>query len=190
MKVLKKKTILIIGIISISVSIVVFGFIVIADNFLPLGSQRFTEFYKFHSTEMNLINAVEKFEVKNPDYLLPDTVYLPSGQKIHMNKIQRDTNLYAYFFYLYDSNKNQIIVFYIRQQSEASCTLGFIGVNQGLTLGNCKIVNDNINSEDNRELKKEFEENILDKLGIKYEKEGNSAPIFNNWFNKHKKTNY
>lgn len=161
-----------------------FALYVFADNFLPLGSQRYTEFYEFHINEMELIKAIGKFKVENPKYSFQATELLPTAKKVQVPYLERDTNLHVYYLHLYNYVEKQIVCFYIRHQDRSSCKLGFVSINRWLPFADWKRVNKDLAGEENREAKREFEEDILDKLDIKYEKEGNSAPIFHDLYDK------
>ena len=139
------------------------------------------------------MNAIIRFREANPKYLLPESEFLPNGTNVHLQYFEQIQYPPGYSGYLYNMEKNQIIHFQITneipilKEEKSPSILYFVGVNEGLTLGNWKDVNDDISGEENEEMKSEFEHTILDKLGIEYEKEGNSAPLFHNLFN-HKST--
>lgn len=186
---IKNRKIRIVILISSIVFMVVLGFLIILDYAMPLGGNRFVESYKFNCTKEELKNSIEKFRKENPEFSLPEDEYLPNGIMVQLPYFEDIQYPFGYSGYLYDSEKNQIIHFYITKEipvmrgDTPPCILDFVGINEGLTLGKWKLINKDFNSSDNKRMKKEFEETILNKLGISYEKEGNNKPIFYGIFN-------
>jgi len=141
-----------------------------AIKYVAPGSYPFAEIYEFNSNEKQLIDLVENFKKNNPQYNVP------------MNNLfdgRKDSNDYWFHVYLYYPNENELIYFWIRQSSSSSekTEIGLVSINEGLILGNWKEVNDKFSRSENREIKKKFEERVLNKLGLEYKDEGNGMKI-------------
>ncbi|MPT36111.1 MAG: hypothetical protein E2604_13740 [Flavobacterium sp.] len=134
-------------------------------NFAP-GSYPYAEEYDIDSSEKTLITAVENFKKHHPEYCVPNTITI-QGNLTTLNNGRRNANDYWYHIYFYYSDTNQIVKSWLRPIDSMSTTFAFIGINQGLEIGNWKEINHDLTGKDNSSEKQKFERLILD--GIKKE---------------------
>lgn len=137
--------------------IVVFLSRITACNFAP-GSYPYREEYKVNVNESILVEAIQDFKKDNPQYVVPDQAQLVDGRN---NETGQD---YWYHIYFYYENENRIVKCWIRPSEKDKATFAFIGINQGLELGNWKMINKDYSRSENKEEKKKFEERILNKI--------------------------
>ena len=146
-----KKTVIILAILTLIVGGVIwFGY-----NFAP-GSYPYAEEYEINVKESDLIKAIQDFKKDNPQYIVPEQTQLKDEQG-------GDRKLW-YFVYFYYPQENQILCTWTRPIDKGKTTFAFIGINQGLELGNWKMINKDYGSSENKEEKKKFEERILNKI--------------------------
>jgi len=130
----------------------------IGYNFAP-GSYPYVETYEINVNDSTLITAIRKFKSDNPQYNVPTQTQLKDGP--------RDSNDHWYHIYFYYMKENQIVKTWVRQTDMNKTTFAFVGVNNGLILGNWKFINKDFSRSENKEQKKKFEERILNKLEYK-----------------------
>ena len=82
-----------------------------------------------------------------------------------------DTNRHSYNVYINNYGKNQIIHLEIQAFDSNKSVIHYIGVNQGLTLGNWKMINTDFSKKEKLTMLNDFEKNILNQLGINYKRE-------------------
>lgn len=143
-----------IGIILIA-SFVIIGVIWFAKSFAP-GSYPYAELYEIPVDEATLIEAINKFKNKNPQYCVPDQVKLKDGRK--------DKNAYWYRIDFYYPEENQIIFTWTRPANKGTTTFAFVSINDGTVLGNWKDINKDFSRSENRNNKKKFEDRILNPI--------------------------
>lgn len=136
------------------ISIAIFG--CISCNFAP-GSYPYAEKYKVKIEESKLIAAIDKFKGNNPDYCVPSQVQLKDGRKD-----DRDDHWYHVYFYYKDENK--ILNTWVRQFDKETTSFAFVAVNDGLRLGNWKMINNDFSRKENRLQKEKFEQRILNEI--------------------------
>ena len=141
------------------------AFIKLAVLMLPLGSYGYAENYSFSSNERDLMAAIENLKSTHPEYNIPDS-----------EVIDQRSN-FEFHFYIYNNAQNKILHFCTRSIDSNSTELLFIGVNNGLELGNWKEINHQYKGKENSKIKKEFQEKVLDQLGIQYKDNGNSNKL-------------
>ncbi len=83
---------------------------------------------------------------------------------------------------LYLMEDNKIVSFSIYEGTKNRCILNLLSIRSISYNSTWKIVNKDIGFWENRKIIRQFEERFLDRLGVEYEKKGNSAPLFYNWF--------
>lgn len=125
---------------------------------LSPGSYPNAEIYEFGVTEDELIKIIELVKKENPEINLTQSVKIPNGGTSELMDERRD-NWYSFYFYYPD--KNQIVKTWTRSTFDGTTNFAFVGVNQGLTLGNW--------SDPNAERIEEFEQRILAKIEAKIE---------------------
>ncbi len=99
---------------------------------------------------------IETFKSENPEYIVPPEAQLKDGRS-------GDSD-YWYHIYFYYREKNQIVHTWVRASEKHSTTFAFDAVNDGLVLGRWKTVNDDFGFFENRKVKKEFEDRILENV--------------------------
>ncbi len=142
----------------ISLILYVFGW-----NFAP-GSYPRAEIYEFDIPEETLIKIIEDFKRDNPELSLTKEIYIPNGGKVILKDGKRNEKEFWYSFYFYYPDKNQIIKTWTRPNTKSTTYFAFAGINNGLTLGNWRNVNESIFWWKNTPVKKEFEERILNRI--------------------------
>lgn len=149
--------------ISSMVAIYYFGW-----SFAP-GSYARAEIYEINLPEQELIDIIKEVKVENQELTLPQLMkpFLKDG------RLGREKFDFWYHIYFYYSDKNQIVITWTRPKTKTSTSFAFVGINQGLTLGNWKDVNESFFWWKNRPLKNEFEKRILKKIK---EKINNESP--------------
>jgi hypothetical protein len=121
-------------------------------DFAP-GSYPYAERYKVKIKETELINSITKFKENNPDFCLPNRVKLKDGK--------RDENDLWYHIYFYYKNENIIVKTWVLQDDNENTIFAFVAINEGLRIGNWKLVNKDFNSNENKNQKFLFEQRIL-----------------------------
>lgn len=154
---MKKTKIIILLIVGLLVTFVIwFG-----CNFAP-GSYPYAETYEIKVDEITLIEAIQNFKRDNPQYIVPLQAQLK-------DEYGGDRKLW-YFVYFYYPQENKILCTWVRSANKGNTTFAFVGINQGLVLGNWKIINKDLSRSENKKVKKEFEERILNKIKDKLNK--------------------
>ncbi len=125
------------------------------------GSYPRAERYKYIISEDSLISIINQIKVENPNLELPSLIKLPNGQTTELNGGRRNSKDYWYTIYFYYSDKNQILHTWTRPIDNNSTTFAFTAINNGLTLGNWKTVNENFWWWKNKPEIAEFETRIL-----------------------------
>lgn len=120
------------------------------------------------NTTACFVEHLNKFQITNPEYQLVDTD--ENGQKYHYFKSigssQSDPELI--FFYFKDINKT---VSCIVENSKNNILIKLYAVNDGVIFRKWKRINNykEISRKENREIKRKFETEILNKLDVKWE---------------------
>lgn len=128
-----------------------------ACNFAP-GSYPYREEYELNVPEATLIEAIQEFKKENPQYVVPGQTQLTDGRNNEAGQA------YWYHIYFYYKDENRIVKCWTRPSGKGKTTFAFIGINQGLELGNWKDINKDFNLSENKEEKNKFEELILNKI--------------------------
>jgi hypothetical protein len=136
-------------------SLVVWGVSLSCDFFMA-GSYPYAECYEFNITQEKLIEKVNIFKEENPAYKL-----------FTYNKENREEVLdhyteYFYHIYFYFADINQTIHCIITKYG----SIGVDAMSEGVNFGDWKNINTkDLSKKENKEIKKKFETEILDKLG-------------------------
>ncbi len=184
MKKANKRKLYIFGIILASVLLgllLLFVLFVIVDSTMPLGHRGPEENYQFHISEPKLIQKIHEFKKANPEFVVPNEIIDSTGFFGFDGKDEvYDTSYFIkeHHFLIYFKSKKYIFRFYTRDVVGESAVV-FYGVDEPpfLDNGNWKSVNAALQGNENKEVKNEFEKEFLDKLGVEYDKEGDSLPI-------------
>jgi hypothetical protein len=148
-----KKIILIILIFLVSILLLLF----FAHKFSP-GSYVHAEEYVINVNESDLIKVIQNFKKDNPQYIVPEQTQLIDGRR---NETGQN---HWYHVYFYNQDENKIVKCRTRPIEKGKTTFVFIGINDGLALGNWKMINKDFNRSQNKEEKKKFEEYILNRI--------------------------
>ena len=124
-----------------------------ADKFSP-GSYEHAETYELNYPEDKVITAVKKLKDSDPTLVVP--INLQDGKE------SKDDHWYNLYFY--DKKNDRILFTWTRRSGRTSTTFAFVAVNNGLSLGNWKDVNNDFGHSENKEVIKDFEETILKKV--------------------------
>jgi hypothetical protein len=106
--------------------------------------------------ESDLILAIEKFKMENPEFNLPSQAQLKDGV--------RDENDPWYHVYFYYESENEIVKTWVRKISDGGTTFAFVAINDGLTLGKWKDINNGYSRKENKLQKEKFERLILNEI--------------------------
>lgn len=126
---------------------------------LAAGSYPYAETYELEYSENEVIEAITQFKTQYPERtvpILPDSSTLEDGR--------RNDSDHWFHVYFYNVAKNQILNTWTSPAGRNKTTFAFISVNNGLELGNWKILNKDFDAEENRKLKNEFEVDILNPI--------------------------
>jgi len=154
-----KKTILIFGVIILGI----FGFYELARMFSP-GSFPFAEIYEFDYSEEKVIEAIRQFKVQHPEMTVPNVTIKNNGSFSLSESEGRKENSYWYLNYFYYTKENQIVFTWTRPSGRGKTSFAFVSLNNGLEIGHWKDINDDFGFWENRRLKKDFEERILEPI--------------------------
>lgn len=127
----------------------------ISCDFAP-GSYPYAEKYVLNTNEKDLIKAIDFFKKGNPKYKVPQIVGLKDGRN--------NADDYWYHIYFYYPEENQIVYTWVRLEEKNKIVFALVSINEGLTLGNWKVINKDYSSKENAEQKKKFEDRILKKV--------------------------
>lgn len=123
---------------------------------LSPGSYPYAERYEINCVESDLILAIEKFKMENPEFNLPSQAQLKDGV--------RDENDPWYHVYFYYESENEIVKTWVRKISDGGTTFAFVAINDGLTLGKWKDINNGYSRKENKLQKEKFERLILNEI--------------------------
>jgi hypothetical protein len=125
-------------------------------NFAP-GSYPYAEKYKLRIKESELIAAIEKYKKNNPDYCVPPQTQLKDGRR-------DDPDDHWYHVYFYFKDENEILNTWVRQLDNETTSFAFVAINEGMQLGNWKLINKDFPRKENNLRKEKFEKRILDEI--------------------------
>jgi hypothetical protein len=151
-----KKIILIIGLIVIGL----FGFYKLAYLFSP-GSYSYAEIYELNYPEEKVIEAIRQFKIGHSEMVVPKVTIQNSGTYDLSESEGRKDSSHWYLIYFYYPKENQIILTWTRPSENWKTDFAFVSLNNGLDIGHWKNINNDFSISENRNLKKEFEERIL-----------------------------
>lgn len=130
---------------------------------IAAGSYPYAERYELNYSEVAVKNAINKFKNENPKYIVPK-VNVNGQATWDLIDEQSSEPKHWYYVYFYYPKENQIIFTWTRPSGKGKTTLAFVSINQGLTIGNWKHINQDFNSAQNKEEKKKFEQLVLNKI--------------------------
>lgn len=135
-----------------------------------VGSHPYAEQYILNVSEDEAINEIEKLKRRELSLKVPidDSSFgeLSDG---------KSENFYYTYFFLKD--KKSVVLCYVKRINETTTTFALISVGDGPNFLNSRTINArkyfllrDLSEEDNRKFKQDLEEQVLDKLGIKWKK--------------------
>ena len=125
------------------------------------GSYAKAEVYRIDVSEEVLIDIIKDFKEENPSFDLKMKDKTQNEESFYLND---DKKGFWHSFYFYYPEKNQIIHTWTRKYTNSSTNFAFVGVNNGLVLGNWIDANKYFWWWKNMEVKNEFEEKILKRI--------------------------
>jgi hypothetical protein len=117
------------------------------------GSYVYAEEYTLKCEESELIELVNSFKLKNPQFKIPDSIGVHDGR--------RDSSDYWYHVYFYSPQENEIFKTWIRIHERGKTTFALVAINQDLKFGHWKEINHEFDFFENRRQKRIFEKRIL-----------------------------
>lgn len=129
-------------------------------DFAP-GSYPYAEEYEINTNEQALIEFIQDFKKENPQFNVPEQTQLQDGRN--------DPNDHWNHIYFYYPEENQIVYAWTRSIDDKKTTFALVSINEGLTLGNWKDINNDFDRLENKEQKSKFEERILSKIKARVE---------------------
>lgn len=142
------------------------GIISTSCDKIAAGSYPYAEYYKMDTSEELLITAIKNFKKRHPEFMPPNVVTI-KGNPTSLEEGRNGTDDFWYHLYFYYPDSNQIIYTWSRPINNSRTTFALVGINQGLELGNWKLINHDLKGEENRRQKEKFERLIIE--GIKKE---------------------
>lgn len=120
------------------------------------------EYYTFQCSRQALLSKINTFKERNPDYQL--IVTLQSGQKVELKNTYTAHFCHIYF-YLKSRNETLHCVMNISDTARTT-QIGLEAVSKGIGFNRwCEINTKKLTPKENQELKRIFENLILDQLG-------------------------
>ena len=130
------------------------------------GSYPFAEEYVLNYAESEVKAAINQLKQEDHSLLVPDVTI----NDTIVTALSDHQNDHWYTFYFYLKDRKSIVLTYTRSALEGKKTIfAFVGINEGLELGNWRNINDDFGFFENRRLKKESEERILNRIKQKLE---------------------
>jgi hypothetical protein len=139
----------------------IFGFYKLIKLISP-GSYPYAEIYELNFPEKKVIDAINKFKKLHPEMIVPKVTVEGRGSFDMTESEGRKENSHWYFIYFYYQKENQIVSTWTRSSQKESTSFAFVALNNGLNIGNWKDINNDFNSSENQQLKKDFEKRILE----------------------------
>jgi hypothetical protein len=127
-------------------------------NYFSPGSYPYAEIYQYKIDGDSLIKILTVLKEKDCSLMPPIELGLTDGRS--------DSTDYWYHIYFFNKSENEIIHTWIRKQDKEITNLAFVGINQGLQLGNWKEINKDYNKVDNNKKKEEFQNLILKRINV------------------------
>lgn len=130
---------------------------------IAAGSYPYAEVYELDYSEEQVKIAINDFKEEYNDYLVPRvTIKNQDAGYLTDKPIGNPSHWHGLYFYYKDENK--IIHAWTRSIGKNKTKFGFVGINEGLDLGNWKLINKDFSRSENKAEKKKFEERILNKI--------------------------
>lgn len=155
------------GIIIAIVVIIIISFALLG-GVLGSGNNGYAQKYEFDINSVTLIRAVKTLKATNTIFNPPSNIYDP-------DTLDKSTNHYN--IEIYSKKASASFAFFIESNANKA-TLYLVSINKGVDYREWKTINHDLNQEENMNAKKTFEQDILNRLDLKYQSAGNSMFIF------------
>ncbi len=142
--------------------VLVFLIKITACNFAP-GSYPYAETYELNYSEEQVKTAIKEFKQEHPEYIVPKVTIDGQSTWDLIDEQSKEPN-HWYIVYFYFPKENKIIFTWTRPAEKGKTTFAFVSINEGLILGNWKLINKDFSRKENNKEKKKFEEQILNKI--------------------------
>lgn len=152
----------------IAVIIIVIVAFALLGSILGSGNNGYTQNYEFNVNSTTLIKAIKDLKVTNPEFNPPSSIYDPDS-------LDRSNDHYN--MEIYSKKAETSFGFFIDNNSNTA-TIHLVSMNKGLDYKEWKTINHDLDRHENINTKHIFEEDILNKLNLKYQNKGNSMFIF------------
>lgn len=157
----------------------ILSFFIMVSFFAGCGSNYYAEKYVIHTTQKELVRKVDSFKNEHPEYR---HFVMINGERIDSDhpcapfQAMGDSTLLRYDFSFHIASENMIFQCNIGNydsldQSELT-TLCFIAVTDTAVRNAYTINTKDLSMKDNNRYKRVFEKEILDNLGVVWEKKG------------------
>lgn len=134
------------------------------------GNDGYAQKYEFDVSSSTLIRVIKKFKSNNPGSNPPTAIYDPDT----LDKTTSHFNTEVY-----SRRENMSFAFFIETNNNSNrSSIYLVSVNQGMDFREWEIINRDLDNTNSLKVKKIFEENILNRLGLNYKKKGNGMFIF------------
>ena len=144
-------------------------------SFAP-GSYARAKIYEIEVSEETLIQIIDVVKKENPSLILNKKVRTSENNKeFYLKEGRRGNNDFWYSIYFYYPDKQQIVITWTRPKTKTTTSFAFVGINQGLTLGNIKDANGSFFWWKNQPLTNEFEKRILSKIEMEINNESSGS---------------
>jgi hypothetical protein len=164
--IMKSKSIITTIVIIICVLVLVF-----LGGMLGAGPYGYAQQYEFNVSKDQLIKSIERFKSENIAFDPPQN----STENDTLDTLTTHFNVKVYY-----PDERTIVYFFINDDGDnnGKSFINLVSVDEGLNQGNYKLVNRDFDRSKNLEVKKEFEDRILNKLKLEYKDKGNGMFIF------------
>lgn len=144
--------------------LILFSVFILQACVFSAGSYHYAEYYEFDMSRTEIIERINEFKQKNPEYKVMTTV-----ENGDIREVSNSNNGVFYELYFHIKEKNLTFHCFINMSSEIKNThaeLGLSGVTYSKNFAYWYKVNTtDLTKEENLEIKKIFEEKILNQLG-------------------------
>jgi len=143
--------------------IVIYGFYKLADLFSQ-GSYTNAEVYELNFQEEKVIEAIKQFKIDHAEMVVPKVTIENKGSYNLSESEGRKDYSHWYLIYFYYPKENQIVFTWTRPNENGKTNFALVSMNYGLDIGHWKDINKDFSFLENRQIKKDFEERILDPI--------------------------
>lgn len=132
------------------------GVILLLSSCFAPGSYPNAETYEINRSERLLDSAISNFKRNNPEFIVPRSVGL---------KDERDKERgYWYHVYFYYAEEDIIVSCWTRSAGKNNATFALVSINKGTIHPNWKLINQDLDRDENKEQIEKFETRILAKI--------------------------